>query len=956
MTWPLSQDYNEAVQSPASAFSDPELKRSEAATNPLGIPLPYSGNFADVYQMRCPGGGCWAVKCFTREVPGLEERYQEISRHLRQAQLPFTVDFTFLEQGIRIGGRWFPVLKMQWVEGLTLNEFVHQYLDKPAMLDTLLQIWGRLARRLRDAGIAHGDLQHGNLLLVPHGSHSLAVKLIDYDGMFVPALAGRKSEEVGHPSYQHPRRVREQDYGPEVDRFPLLLIAAALHCLKVGGRSLWEKYDNGDNLLFREADLQAPSKSRLFYEMLKLGDPIALKLVDQLIEGLKGGLESVPLLEEALPELYAVPEKPETPRVPATVNVERVQRALDARPNTVVQQPTSPIIRLQKTKFKRWRSAPWLLGVGLAAAVAASIFVWSLLRPPAASPETRPQDEQSIQVATNDVQANRVEQEKDRPLPPSKDDPVRKVQAPEEDKKPAEVKNDLIPETSKTGNKSSSPPPREPLPAAKPPPDPVVAPPPSKPAETVVRKPADKPTEPSPETNKSSLPDESLLAETVKDIRDRFKDDYAKKQTNKDAQALAAKLMEKGRQTKDNPIQRFALYREARDLAARAAAPALSLQAVEAMAQEYPLDLPKEKVDALRLAGKSFDNPSAARAFLDAALPILKDACAADEYDLVYPLIPIARQAVASANDAAHKKTTDPFLIRMEGLRKRYQSVKPAVRTLKDKPDDPDANRIVGAFWCLDKEDWKKGLPLLAKADLAALAEAAQKEQGEPTAPAEQAALGDAWFELAKTRGEYQPAMRQRAFYWYCQALPALTDREKERVEKRVLDWMKSHPERRPVWEHLDLSPRLAIVGDAYVRVGFGQVIEVKKSPKGAIEITTVLRTVNNPPYLEIVAAGHAAIVVEMTDNQLKVRRKANPARGQRADSPTRLSSFRFVPNQWYTIVCRLTEMGLDVLLDGRPVFQDKGKYNLPGSLGIRMGPTAATLEVRSFTVKPIQP
>ena len=54
MSWPLSQDYNEAIQSPASNSADPDLRRGEAATNKLGLPMPYSGNFADVYQVRAP--------------------------------------------------------------------------------------------------------------------------------------------------------------------------------------------------------------------------------------------------------------------------------------------------------------------------------------------------------------------------------------------------------------------------------------------------------------------------------------------------------------------------------------------------------------------------------------------------------------------------------------------------------------------------------------------------------------------------------------------------------------------------------------------------------------------------------------------------------------------------------------------------------------------------------------
>ena len=273
MTWPLSQDYNEAIQSPASNFTDADLKKGKAVTSALGLPIPFSGNFADVYQVRCPDGSRWAVKCFTREAVGLRERYHEISGWLKQAKLPFTVDFSYLEQGIRVAGQWHPVLKMQWVEGLTLNQFVGKYLDKPGMLEALCQIWTRMATRLRAAEVAHCDLQHGNILLVPGaGANSLALKLIDYDGMWTPALAKVKSGEVGHANYQHPQRVREGTYSAEVDRFPLLLIATALRALTVKGKTLWDKYDNGDNLLFRESDLRDPYKSELFRELAHMDD------------------------------------------------------------------------------------------------------------------------------------------------------------------------------------------------------------------------------------------------------------------------------------------------------------------------------------------------------------------------------------------------------------------------------------------------------------------------------------------------------------------------------------------------------------------------------------------------------------------------------------------------------------------------------------------------------------
>ena len=86
MPWPLSQDYNEAIQNPTVNFRDAELQGGEPVRNSLGLPVPCSGNFADVYELRCPASGAsWAVKCFTRERPGLRERYDEIGRHLRRA-------------------------------------------------------------------------------------------------------------------------------------------------------------------------------------------------------------------------------------------------------------------------------------------------------------------------------------------------------------------------------------------------------------------------------------------------------------------------------------------------------------------------------------------------------------------------------------------------------------------------------------------------------------------------------------------------------------------------------------------------------------------------------------------------------------------------------------------------------------------------------------------------------
>jgi hypothetical protein len=121
MNWPQALDFHEALQEPGVSFQDPELRLGQADTDSQGFPRPRSGNFADVDHLGCPSGRTLAVKCFTRPVPGLQQRYDAISTHLGDRPLQFMVEFQYLEQGIRIRGDWYPVVKMRWVEGFTLN-------------------------------------------------------------------------------------------------------------------------------------------------------------------------------------------------------------------------------------------------------------------------------------------------------------------------------------------------------------------------------------------------------------------------------------------------------------------------------------------------------------------------------------------------------------------------------------------------------------------------------------------------------------------------------------------------------------------------------------------------------------------------------------------------------------------------------------------------------------------
>ncbi len=259
-------DYQEALQSPRLAFTSSELRGGTPVANQLGLPRPICGTFASVYEL-ASGRRRWAAKCFLRNIPDLHQRYAKISDHLRKyRRLQYFVTFEYQKEGILVRGKSFPLVQMEWVEGCQLNTFIEQNLSRPRLLRKLKKRWASLLTDLRSSHIAHGDLQHGNVLVRPNAD----LRLIDYDGMWVPKLEGAGSNETGHPDYQNPART-QRDFHAEIDEFSGAVIQIAIGAL-AQERSLWEKYNNGDNLLFRRQDFLNPQSSSLIADLRALGD------------------------------------------------------------------------------------------------------------------------------------------------------------------------------------------------------------------------------------------------------------------------------------------------------------------------------------------------------------------------------------------------------------------------------------------------------------------------------------------------------------------------------------------------------------------------------------------------------------------------------------------------------------------------------------------------------------
>ncbi|NBC19175.1 MAG: hypothetical protein GVY18_17870 [Bacteroidetes bacterium] len=294
--YPTPGAYQEALQVASASLHDPELRAATPVETALGLPKAITGAFAAVFPMDARTRR-WAVKCFLTDVPDQRRRYDAIAEHLAEAELPYTIDFDYQRTGIQVEGRTLPVLKMAWVEGVPLNTYVRQHLDAPARLDQLADRWRAMLADLAAADVAHGDLQHGNVLVQATDDGPRLV-LVDYDTMWVPALDGRKSPEVGHRNYQHPDRT-ERDFGPHLDHFPGLVIYTALRAC-AQRPDLFTRYDTDENLLFRAADFYDPSASVLFDDLTGLDEGELPGLVDAVRTACYLEPETVPPLQDVL--------------------------------------------------------------------------------------------------------------------------------------------------------------------------------------------------------------------------------------------------------------------------------------------------------------------------------------------------------------------------------------------------------------------------------------------------------------------------------------------------------------------------------------------------------------------------------------------------------------------------------------------------------------------------------
>ena len=267
MQYPLISEYVRAIQDASSNLD--RLAHLVPVLDDHGEPYRSSGAFAVVFKMRDEQTGkCYALKCFTEEQEGRAEAYRQIADELEFVDSSYITYVKYLDKEIFVDSSCeedeFPVLLMDWIDGETMESYIAENYQDNYTMAMLCYRFCKMAAWFRSQPFAHGDIKPDNIMVRPDGS----LTLVDYDGMFVPAMKGQKSPTIGTKDFSHPLRTVD-DFDETIDDFALASIALSLKAISLKP-SLLDEYGAADRLLFSVDDYRDLSKSKVIPALLEL--------------------------------------------------------------------------------------------------------------------------------------------------------------------------------------------------------------------------------------------------------------------------------------------------------------------------------------------------------------------------------------------------------------------------------------------------------------------------------------------------------------------------------------------------------------------------------------------------------------------------------------------------------------------------------------------------------------
>ncbi len=248
---------------------------------------------------------------------------------------------------------------------------------------------------------------------------------------------------------------------------------------------------------------------------------------------------------------------------------------------------------------------------------------------------------------------------------------------------------------------------------------------------------------------------------------------------------LALKLLKHASQQRPGSADHYVLLDKARDLAAAGGNAELAFRVIDTLTACYTTAGLRLKAEALATLAETVTTVEARRQLAWMALGLFDQAVASDQLDVARQLGRAAYTAAKKADDKALIAQTTERAKTFKTIQKNFEEFQQALTDLKKDPGNAASSTVAGKYFCLTKDDWGRGLPLLAHGGDTALAKLATEELAAPVDSHAQFELAEGWNDLAEQlHGIGRIRAQLHARVWYQRALPTLTGLARIKAEK----------------------------------------------------------------------------------------------------------------------------------------------------------------------------
>lgn len=288
------------------------------------------------------------------------------------------------------------------------------------------------------------------------------------------------------------------------------------------------------------------------------------------------------------------------------------------------------------------------------------------------------------------------------------------------------------------------------------------------------------------QATRQAPPDAAAQQSLLTQIKEVYKIPLSDAKTASQKVAFSKKLLKDAVATNDDADSRYVLLEYTRELAATNGDLTTAFLAVSHLAARYRVDRHQLYLATVSSSIPAMNTQHTQQQLFEVLVSLIDDAIDDGQYSAADKLLTVAGGCAWVAKDRGQSKAIAERKARLDVVSSEDSKAADATLALKRNANDSEAALVVGRFLCFYKNDWRAGLPVLARAADAKLKEAADLEMSEmPDA----LKIADTWSKLAEGFDDPPKSMvKLHSLDWYRKAQADLNGLTKARVDKLLFE------------------------------------------------------------------------------------------------------------------------------------------------------------------------